>query len=103
MMRTTNRHTVAAAKKFVTDPCRDELTPGAIDRLRAIYRPPSLQGDLPTMRSRAVSGFVRQSPPRVFVTHLVRADPPAGSEDSERVGYRIARSRRRNRKRTYVL
>ena len=102
MLRTANRRVVASAKAFVGDLCRNELTPGAIDRLNEIYRPPRLQGNLPATRKRAASLSPRQNLPRVFVTHLVRGDPPIGSENTEEVGFRIAKSRRK-RKREYVL
>lgn len=103
MMRTTNRHVVTAARQFVRDHCLNELSPGAIDHLHAVYRPPQMQGNLPTKRRGTANHLLRQSLPRVFVTHLVRGDPPAGSEKSENAGFRIARSRRKHYGRTYLL
>ncbi|MEI8152746.1 MAG: phospholipase D family protein [Hyphomicrobiales bacterium] len=102
MMRTTNRSVIGAARSFVRDLCLNELSPGAIDRLGRIYRPPQMQGNIPTKRGRSVNRRIRQELPRLFLTHLVRGDLPAESEATEERGFRIARSRRKHG-RTYVL
>ena len=44
MVRVNDRAAVRSAKLFVQSLCSNELSPGTIDRLQKIYRPPRLMG-----------------------------------------------------------
>jgi hypothetical protein len=101
MLRTVDLGVVRSAKKFVQGLCLHELSPSALDRLQKIYRSPRIPGGI----TRRPSAHKRRTPaelPRVFLTQLVRGDPPAGSEAAEEQGYQTAKSRRKHG-RNYVL
>jgi hypothetical protein len=101
MFQATDRRSVSSAKKFVHSLCSNELSPGTIDRLTRIYRPPHIPGGgLP--RGPRFKKNIRPILPRTFLTHLVRGDPPVGSEAVEAKGFQIAKSRRKHG-RNYVL
>jgi len=100
MVRTTNRKLISDARTFIRSLWLNELSPGAIDRLVRIYRPPRMQGNMPQGRSNGRQ--VGDRLPRLFVTQLILDDPPVGSEETEATGFRIARKRRKHG-RTYVL
>lgn len=103
MVQTTNRKLVGDARAFARTLWRNELTPGAIDRLVRLYRPPRMQGNLPQSQIHSSeSRKVSDNLPRLFLTHLVRGDTPTGSEAAEAEGLRDAR-RQRKHGRTYVL
>lgn len=100
MVRITEGPVISAAKMFVRSLCSNELSPGTIDRLQKIYRPPRFEGPpVAGLRRKQSSQAVM---PRLFVTQLVRGDAPTGSEDAEEKGREIAKSRRKHR-RSYVL
>jgi hypothetical protein len=101
VIRTTEQRVVRSAKAFVQGLCLDELSPGRLDRLARIYRPPRMpkgdgrQGKAPRRRPQSEL-------PRLFLAQLKRIDPPEGSEDAYRRGALVAKSRRK-RVRSYIL
>jgi hypothetical protein len=44
LVRTSDQAVVRSAKAFVRNLCRDELSPGRLDRLQKMYRPPRIPG-----------------------------------------------------------
>jgi len=102
VLRTVDPSIIRAAKTFVQSLCLHELSPGALDRLQKIYRSPRFpEGAAPQRRKISMSGS-RAELPRLFLTQLVRGDPPAGSEDAQEKGMKTAKARRRFGRR-YVL
>jgi hypothetical protein len=101
MLRITGRRVISAARRFVRSLCRDELSPGTIDRLQRIYRPPRVPGG-GARSNRQINRKVSPTLPQLFLAQLKYIDPPAGSEVVEKEGLRIARSRRKHG-RTYVF
>lgn len=99
-LRTTDRQVVRSAKKFVDGLCLNELSPGTIDRLKRIYRPPHMPGG----GARAGRNLKNTRPelPRLFMAQLEDVAPPAGSESTLEKGFRIAKSRRKHG-RTYAF
>jgi NgoFVII-like restriction endonuclease len=101
MARLTDRNAIRSAKKFVHDLCYDELSPGTINQLQKLYKPPRFVDGMRAVGERRRHS-ARVALPRLFLTQLVRGGVPAGSEDAERRGFKIAKSRRKHG-RTYVL
>ncbi|MBR0761563.1 hypothetical protein JQ613_14790 [Bradyrhizobium japonicum] len=101
MVSVSDKAAVRSARQFVRSLCSNELSPGTIDRLQTIYRPPRFVGTRAATRPRS-----KRSPkialPRLFLTQLVRGDVPAGSEKAEEMGLKVAKSQRRHI-RSYVL
>jgi hypothetical protein len=100
MLRTTDPGIVRSAKSFVGSLCLNELSPGALDRLQEIYKPPRLPKGKP--KRRRMGQRAPTHLPRLFLSQLVRGEPPAGSEAAQEKGLRIAKSCRKHA-RTYVL
>lgn len=92
LLETSDRRTVAAARKFVGELCLNELGPEAIKRLVKIYRPPRIPAGV---RRAAPKGRTETSAslPRVVIACLSRRDYPEGSEQAEEQGRRAARKR----------
>jgi hypothetical protein len=101
VLRTTDARIVRSAKSFVQSLCLHELSPGAIDRLQKIYRSPRIPGGA-LKRTKNLRRSTQAELPRLFLTQLVRGDPPAGSESTEESGYQAAKSRRKHG-RNYAL
>ncbi|SRR6266481_5040672 len=101
VLRTVDRGIVRSAKSFVESLCLHELSPGTLDRLQKIYRSPRIPGGT-AKRTKNPRQRTRAELPRLFLTQLVRSDPPAGSEAAEEKGYQAARSRRKHG-RNYIL
>ena len=60
---------VSAARDFVSELCLHELTPANLEKLDALYRPPSIPGGKPSGKVAVVSSK-RPSLPRLFLTKL---------------------------------
>src|SRR4051794_23335207 len=96
MIQTTRPSTVGAAKAFVRRLCLNELSPGALDRLGRMYRPPQMQGNIPTKRPRSLNQRSSQDLPRLFLMQMRLDEPPAESAGAQAEGLRTARSRRKH-------
>ena len=79
--------------------CLDELTPGRLDQLQKIYRPPRVPGGGPP---KAPPRKPRSELPRLLLAQLEPSDIPEGSEQAEEKGMTIAKSRRKH-KRNYIV
>jgi hypothetical protein len=101
VVRTSDQAVVRSAKTFVRNLCRDELSPGRLDRLQRMYRPPRVPGG-PTGRGKVLSGKPKQAVPRLFLAQLKLKDIPEGSEGASEQGMKIAKTRRKYG-RSYVL
>jgi len=101
MLRTTDPGIVRSAKSFVGSLCLNELSRGALDRLQEIYRSPRIPGGA-LKRNKSLRRRTRAELPRLFLTQLVRGDPPKGSEQAQEKGLQVAKSQRKH-SRTYVL
>jgi hypothetical protein len=99
MLHTTDRKIINSARSFVRGLCLHELSPGAIDRLHLIYRPPDFPKGDPHRR---MARHKRPTLPRILLAQLEPEEPPAGSESTQERGLRIARSRRKHG-RSYVV
>ena len=95
MLQITDRQVVSAARRFVHSLCLHELSPGAIDRLQRIYRPPRVPGG-GARRNRPIKRNLHPTLPQLFLAQLSYLEPPVGSESVEEEGTRIAKSRRRH-------
>jgi PLD-like domain len=95
VVRTSERSVVHAAKAFVKDKCLDELSPGRLDQLQKLYRPPQLPDG-------SSHNGPRKEIPRLRLAQLKPIDAPAGSETTEERGLAIAESRLK-RKRGYTV
>jgi PLD-like domain len=102
MVSTTDPGIMRSAKSFVDSLRLDELSPGTLDRLQKIYRPPRLPKGMQSKRRRKTTRNTQTDLRRLFLTQLVRGEPPAGSEAVQEKGLRAAKSRRKHG-RTYVL
>jgi len=100
VVQTSDQAVVRTAKAFVRDLCRDELSPGRLDRLQKIYRPPRIPGGS-QVRSKPKSRNGRALP-RLFLAQLELKDLPEGSEAASETGMKIAKGRRKHG-RSYVL
>jgi hypothetical protein len=101
VVRTSDQAVVRSAEKFVRDLCRDELSPGRLDRLQKMYRPPRVPGGTKG-REKVNSQKPRQTMPRLFLAQLKLKDIPEGSEGASEQGMKIAKIRRKHG-RSYVL
>jgi PLD-like domain len=101
VVKTSDEAVVRSAKTFVRDLCRDELSPGRLDRLQAMYRPPRVPGG-PKARENVLSRKPKQTMPRLFLAQLKLKDVPEGSEGASEQGMRIAKTRRKHG-RSYIL
>jgi hypothetical protein len=101
VVKTSDQAVVRSAKAFVRDLCRDELSPGRLNRLQKIYRPPRLPGGTEG-RQKVHSRKPRQTMPRLFLAQLKVKDIPEGSEGASEQGMKIAKGRRKHG-RSYVL
>jgi hypothetical protein len=101
MVRTTDPGIIRSAKSFVDSLCLDELSPSTLDRLQKIYRPPRRPKGARSNRRKATRNTQRDLR-RLFLTQLVRGEPPAGSEAAQEKGLQTAKSRRKHG-RTYDL
>jgi hypothetical protein len=101
VIRTTERHIVRSAKSFVQGLCLDELSPGRLDKLAGIYRPPRMPGggrrpaDSPRRRSHSAL-------PRILLAQLTMKEIPYGFEEAEATGLSIAKSRQQNKRKYKV-
>ncbi|WLA81957.1 phospholipase D family protein [Bradyrhizobium elkanii] len=102
MIRTSDRSAIRSVRAFVQGLCSNELSPGTIDRLQKLYRPPRVVGGVLQIHGQKIKKAPRAVLPRLFLTHLVHEDPPVGSEGAEEKGRQIAQSRRKHSRR-YVL
>jgi phosphatidylserine/phosphatidylglycerophosphate/cardiolipin synthase-like enzyme len=102
MIRTTDHGIVHSAKSFVDGLCLDELSPGTLDRLQKIYRRPRLSKGMKPKRGSAVTRNTQADLRRLFLTQLVRHEPPKGSEAAQERGLKAAMSRRKHG-RTYEV
>jgi hypothetical protein len=100
VVKTSDQAVVRSAKTFVRDLCRDELSPGRLDRLQKMYRPPRVPGG--TRARGKTTPKPRQTMPRLFLAQLKLKDIPEGSEGASEQGMKIAKSRRKQG-RSYVL
>jgi hypothetical protein len=96
IVKTSDRSVVRDAKAFVEDHCLDEMTPGRLNKLQKLYRPPRVPGGDTSRKS------PRAEIPRLRLAQLKPIDAPAGSEVTEQKGLAIAESRRKN-KRGYTV
>jgi hypothetical protein len=92
VIRTTERHTVRAARQFVEKYCLHELTPRVLKRLAKLYRPPLFPGGKrsklsPSMRSE------RPSLPRVLLAQLEREDYSERDQALHDAGMLVAKKR----------
>jgi hypothetical protein len=101
VVKTTDQAVLRSAKTFVRGLCRDELSPGRLDQLQKIYRPPRIPGDSKG-RSKTRTPKAGSAMPRLFLEQLEFKDPPEGSEAASEEGMRIAKARRKH-SRSYVL
>jgi PLD-like domain len=101
MVHTTDQGIVHSAKSFVDGLCLDELSPGTLDRLQKIYRRPRLPKGMRRKRG-TVSRNTQADLRRLFLTQLVRHEPPKGSEAAQERGLKAAMSRRKHG-RTYEV
>jgi hypothetical protein len=101
MVRTTDPGIIRSAKLFVDSLCLDEMSPGTLDRLQKIYRPPRLPKGGQLKRRKAARN-TQKDLRRLFLIQLVRRDPPEGSEAAQEKGLKAAKSRRKHG-RTYEL
>jgi hypothetical protein len=101
VVKTSNQAVVRSAKTFVRDLCRDELSPGRLDRLQKMYRPPRVPGGTKA-RGMVHSRKPKQTMPRLFLAQLKLKDIPEGSEGASEQGMKIAKTRRKHG-RSYVL
>jgi hypothetical protein len=100
MVRTTDHGIVRSAKSFISSLCLHELSPGTLDRLQRIYRPPRLPTGGP--KRRRIRRAQEIDLPRLFLTQFVRCEPPAGSKAVHEKALQTAKSRRKH-SRTYTL
>lgn len=100
VVKTSDQTVIRSAKAFVRDLCRDELSPGRLDRLQKMYRPPRIPGgqERPKPKSRKSGSAL----PRLFLAQLELKDLPEGSEAASETGMKIAKGRRKHG-RSYVL
>jgi hypothetical protein len=100
-LRTVEVSVARSAKSFVESLCLDELSPGTLDRLQKMYRSPRIPGGslkhAENRKRRAQAEL-----PRLFVTQLIRGDPPGGSQAAEEKGLKKAKTLRKHG-RSYVL
>jgi PLD-like domain len=101
MVNTTDPTIVRSAKSFVDSLCLDELSPSTLDRLQKIYKPPRIPKDARPKRG-TVTGSAQANLRRLFLTQLVRHEPPKGSEAAQERGLKAAMSRRKHG-RTYEM
>lgn len=101
VVKTSDLAVVRSARTFVRDLCRDELSPGRLDRLQKMYRPPRVPSGTKA-RGKVHSRKPRQTMPRLFLAQLKLKDIPEGSEGASEQGMKIAKARRRHG-RSYVL
>jgi hypothetical protein len=101
VVKTSDQAVVRSARAFVRDLCRDELSPGRLDRLQKMYRPPRIPGASKDTR-KASSRTAANRLPRLFLAQLKLKDLPEGSEAASEKGMKIAKARRKHG-RSYVL
>ncbi len=100
VVKTSDQAVVRSARAFVRDLCRDELSPGRLDRMQKMYRPPRIPGGSKETR-KASSRKAASGLPRLFLAQLELKDLPEGSEAASEKGMKIAKARR-NHGRSYV-
>jgi hypothetical protein len=101
MLRTTDPRALNAAREFVQSLCLHQLTPETIRRLQKLYRPPRLPGGGPR-RPKPKGTRELAALPRLLLAQLEAGDPPEGSEDAEKAGGEVARTKQTH-PRSYVL
>ena len=101
VVKTSDHGVVRSAAAFVRDLCRDELSPGRLDRLQKIYRPPRVPGGI-KRSGKVQSQRARQTMPRLFLAQVKLKDIPEGSEGTSEQGMKIAKNRRKHG-RSYIL
>jgi len=100
-VKTSDQAVVRSARAFVRDLCRDELSPGRLDRLQKMYRPPRIPGGNKNAR-KASSRKTASGLPRLILAQLKIKNLPEGSEAAGEKGMKIAEARR-NHGPSYVL
>jgi hypothetical protein len=94
MIQTNDPAIVRSARSFVRGLCLNELSPGILDRLSKIYRPPRNVVGVRT-QSRKKNRKFTPILPRVHLAQLRLMELPEGSEVVEEKGRRVARKRRK--------
>jgi PLD-like domain len=92
VVQTDDRATMRACREFVRGLCLSEVTPGTLDRLQKIYRPPRLPG--PHGHSR--HGIAPELP-RLSLVQLEIELPPRESRQTWKEGMQEARRKKRHR------
>jgi hypothetical protein len=95
MIQTNDPAIVRSAKSFVRGLCLNELSPGILDRLSKIYRPPRFLTAKKSWRHKKNRKITPVSP-RLLLAQLRQAQPPEESEATEEKGLGVARKRRRH-------
>ncbi len=90
VVRTTDSHAVAQARKFVESICLNELGPAELDRLLTLYRPPKFL--IKEQLRRNGSRSIRLALPRLHVAQLEYSDPPVESVETYEAGRAYAKS-----------
>lgn len=101
VMETTDREAVKAARAYVRSLCLHELGPEELNRLARLYKPPRMKGGRKKRRRKAAPAL-RPDLPTLRIAQLVLKDPPAGSENAQKVGEKVARTKRKKRG-THIL
>ena len=102
VIETTDRNTVKAARNYVRGLCLHELGQEELDRLAKLYKPPRIKGRRKKQRKKRVSTLTRPDLPTLRIAQLVEGYPPAGSENAQEAGEKVARAKRKKRQ-THVL
>jgi hypothetical protein len=99
VVKTYDQAVFRNAKAFVKGLCLDEITPGRLDQLQKIYRPPRLPGGGAPKSTKRKS---QRELPRLRLAQLKPGDSPEGSEEAEEKGLAVGESRRKQ-KRGYTV
>jgi hypothetical protein len=101
VIRTTERHTVRAARQFVHQHCLHELTPTVLKRLAKLYRPPIVPGGKPGKPKQAMTSK-RPSLPRLLLAQLHLEDWSERDQALHDAAMFVAK-KRRERPRSFEL
>ncbi|MGA8613638.1 MAG: phospholipase D family protein [Xanthobacteraceae bacterium] len=92
-LRTAERAVIRASRNFVRSMCLVEVTPKTLDRLQKIYRPPKLGGS----NRRSLTRRITPELPPLRLMQVEVEDPPRESKQTEKIGMREARQKKRHR------
>jgi hypothetical protein len=98
VIRTTERSTVRAARKFVQQHCLHELTPTVLKRLAKLYRPPLVPGGKRGKPRQAMTSK-RPSMPRLLLAQLHLTDWSEHEQTLHDRGMVVAKKRRKHSRR----